>query len=258
MLPWMSRKKREQEAAAHAAHAVRMPDGERVYAIGDIHGRSDLLADLIEQIRSDLKWGEVERSTVVFLGDYIDRGSRSNEVLDILAGKPFGSTDTISLIGNHEAVLLQFLQDAEIGRDWVRFGGDMTLASYGVRLRRDDPGIGELLDAQAQLTEAMPAHHLKFLQDLKLSFRAGDYLFVHAGIRPGVPLNQQDGNDLIWIRNSFVESEEDFGCVVVHGHTPDLEIQNRHNRIGVDTGAYFSGKLTAVVLEGDGRRFLTT
>lgn len=255
MLPWMSRKKRQEAAESQSA---RLPDGERIYAVGDIHGRSDLLTDLIEQIQQDLRWGEFERSTIVFLGDYIDRGAQSSQVLDILAGNPFGDTDTISLIGNHEAVLLQFLQDAEIGRDWVRFGGDMTLASYGVRLKRDDPGIAELLDAQRKLAEVLPEHHLRYLHSLKLSFRAGDYLFVHAGIRPGVPIHEQDGNDLIWIRNRFLKSDADFGCVVVHGHTPDLEIQNLHNRIGVDTGAYFSGKLTAAVLEGDTRRFLTT
>lgn len=255
MLPWMSRKKREEAALARVS---LLPDGERIYAVGDIHGRSDLLLDLVDQIRRDMEWGEAKRNTIVFLGDYIDRGARSSEVLDILAGNPFGDTDTICLIGNHEAVLLQFLQDAEIGRDWVRFGGDMTLASYGVRLKRDDPGITDLLDAQQKLADVIPAHHLQFLQDLKLSFRAGGYLFVHAGIRPGVPLHEQDGNDLIWIRNRFLKSDADFGCVVVHGHTPDLEIQSLRNRIGVDTGAYFSGKLTAAVLEGDTRRFLTT
>lgn len=255
MLPWMSRKKRD---AAVAAQTWRLPQGERIYAVGDIHGRSDLLADLIEQINADMRWGEAERCTVVFLGDYIDRGADSRDVVEILTERPFGKTDTICLIGNHEAVLLQFLQDAEIGRDWVRFGGDMTLASYGVRLNREDPSIAELLDAQANLTASLPSHHLAFFQDLKLSFRAGDYLFVHAGIRPGVPLQEQDGNDLIWIRDRFIKSEADFGCVVVHGHTPNLEIQNLHNRVGVDTGAYFSGRLTAAVLEGDTRRFLTT
>lgn len=255
MLPWMSRKKREEQAASHMA---RLPDGERIYAVGDIHGRADLLADLLAQIREDMRWGDAERSTVVFLGDYIDRGTESRDVVEMLSDQPFDDTDTICLIGNHEAVLLQFLQDAEIGRDWVRFGGDMTLASYGVRLNREDPGIAELLDAQTQLAEAMPRSHLQFLQGLKLSFRAGDYLFVHAGIRPGVSLQEQDGNDLIWIRDRFIKSDADFGCVVVHGHTPNLEIQSLHNRIGVDTGAYFSGRLTAAVLEGDTRRFLTT
>jgi len=255
MLPWMSRKKQAEQLQARASS---LPDGERVYAIGDIHGRADLLRELIDLIGDDLQRGQPERSTIVFLGDYVDRGADNRGVLETLCRRPFGDTDTIFLIGNHEAVLLQFLQDAEIGRDWVRFGGDATLASYGVRLRRDDPNINELLDAQTAFADALPDHHLEFLQDLKLSFLAGDYLFVHAGIRPGVPLDRQDGNDLIWIRDSFIRSDADFGCVVVHGHTPNLEIQNRHNRIGVDTGAYFSGRLTAVVLEGQERRFLST
>lgn len=256
MLPWMSRKRRDEPAAAE--RIARLPAGERVYAIGDIHGRSDLLLELIDMIEADMRWGDAERQTVVFLGDYVDRGAGNREVLDILSRRPFGDVETIYLIGNHEAVLLQFLQDAEIGRDWVRFGGETTLASYGVRLRREDPTIGELLDAQARFQDNLPAAHLRFLRDLKLSFLAGDYLFVHAGLRPGVPLERQDGNDLIWIRDSFIKSEADFGCVVVHGHTPEMEVQNRHNRIGIDTGAYFSGRLTAAVLENDIRRFLST
>ncbi|WP_417518343.1 metallophosphoesterase family protein [Minwuia sp.] len=236
----------------------RVPEGERIYAIGDVHGRADLLLDLIERIKSDMKQGTAARHTIVFLGDYVDRGSDNREVLETLSGRPFGDTEMICLIGNHEAVMLQFLQDAEIGRDWVRFGGDTTLASYGARLRRESPSIGELLKAQETLAANLPAHHLDFLHGLKLSFRAGDYLFVHAGIRPGVPLEEQDGNDLIWIRNRFLDSDVDHGCIVVHGHTPNLEVQSRHNRIGIDTGAYFSGRLTAAVLENDIRRFIAT
>jgi serine/threonine protein phosphatase 1 len=250
------KKKRNEEPAS--APAAKTPEGERIYAVGDIHGRADLLQELIGQIRKDMRWGEPERCTVVFLGDYVDRGAQNREVLDLLSGDPVPGAATVSLIGNHEAVMLQFLQDAEIGRDWVRFGGDATLASYGIRVRREDPSIGDLLDAQETLRRDLPAQHLRFLKDLKLSYLAGDYLFVHAGVRPGVPLAEQDGNDLIWIRNQFLQSDADFGCVVVHGHTPDLEIQSRHNRIGIDTGAYFSGKLTAAVLEGETRRFLTT
>ncbi|PJK29023.1 serine/threonine protein phosphatase [Minwuia thermotolerans] len=257
MLPWMKKSRAEQQATA--ATVACAPDGERIYAIGDVHGRADLLLELVEMIRADMDQGEVGRHTVVFLGDYLDRGSGNAEVLDILCADPFdGGARMVSLIGNHEAVLLQFLEDAEIGRDWLRFGGDATLASYGIRIRRSEPGIDELLRAQAALADNMPAEHLAFLRGLKLSYRAGDYLFVHAGIRPGVPLARQDGNDLIWIRNAFLQSDDDFGCVVVHGHTPNLEVESRHNRIGIDTGAYFSGRLTAAVLEGEERRFLST
>ena len=255
MLAWM--KKRRAEASGAAAPA-RAPEGERIYAVGDVHGRSDLLLELVEMIRDDMAEGHAAAHQVVFLGDYVDRGAGNAEVIDILCSQPFGKAATVCLIGNHEAVMLQFLEDAEIGRDWLRFGGDATLASYGVRVRREDPSIDDLLEAQAALRRNMPDQHLEFLRNLKLTYRAGDYLFVHAGIRPGVPLAQQDGNDLIWIRNTFLKSDDDFGCVVVHGHTPNLKIESRHNRIGVDTGAYFSGRLTAAVLEGDSRRFLST
>ncbi|WP_416899847.1 MAG: metallophosphoesterase family protein [Minwuia sp.] len=252
----MNRKAREAEGPRRAA--PRAPQGERIYAIGDIHGRDDLLQELQEMIQDDMREGDAERHTVVFLGDYVDRGTANYDVLEWLSQGGIPGAENIFLIGNHEAVMLQFLQDAEIGRDWVRFGGDTTLASYGVRIRRENPSIGELLGAQAELQARLPKTHEHFLKNLKLTYRAGDYLFVHAGIRPGVPLEQQDGNDLIWIRNRFIDSDADFGCVVVHGHTPNPEIQSRHNRIGIDTGAYFSGRLTAVVLENDIRRFLST
>ena len=256
MLPWMSRNNREEGAEDRGI--ARAPEGLRLYAIGDIHGRADLLEELIDRISADMAEGGAERFVVVFLGDYVDRGAHNREVLDRLSQGGVPGAENVFLIGNHEAVMLQFLQDAEIGRDWVRFGGDSTLASYGVRLKRENPTIGELLTAQDGLRENLPPVHLDFLKQLKLTYRAGDYLFVHAGIRPGVPLEQQDGNDLIWIRNRFIDSDDDFGCVVVHGHTPNLEIQSRHNRIGIDTGAYFSGRLTAAVLQNDIRRFLTT
>lgn len=254
MLPWM--KKRRAESAGQ--REIRAPEGERVYAVGDVHGRADLLLEMVDLIRADMREGDARRHTVIFLGDYVDRGPGNAEVLDILCAAPFGDAHMVCLIGNHEAVLLQFLDDAEIGRDWLRFGGDATLASYGVKTRRDEPSIDELLDAQAALAANMPLEHLHFLRGLKLTYRAGDYLFVHAGIRPGIPLAEQDGNDLIWIRRAFLDSEADFGCVVVHGHTPNLEIESLPNRIGIDTGAYFSGRLTAAVLEGDTRRFLST
>ncbi len=235
-----------------------LPTGERIYAIGDIHGRVDLLTRLLEMIGQDMEWGDAERQTIVFLGDYIDRGSDTAAVLDLMTSRPFGDTTCIHLIGNHEAVLLQFLQDAEIGRDWIRFGGEMTLASYGVHLPDGDLSTAQWQEAQSVLKAAMPDAHLVFLRNLKLSFRAGAYLFVHAGLRPGVPLEQQDGNDLIWIRNRFLESTQDHGFVVVHGHSPDPNIQSLQNRIGIDTGAYFSGKLTAAVLVGNTRRLLAT
>lgn len=255
MLPWM---KRQREAAsATARRPARVPEGQRVYAVGDIHGRADLLHELLELIRHDAA-GTDRRCTVVFLGDYVDRGPDNSEVIDLLAGEPLPGFDALHLVGNHEAVFLQFLRDAEIGRDWLRFGGDATLRSYGVRIRSSNPPIDELLEAKAALARNLPRRHLQFLRGLRLSCSIGDYFFVHAGVRPGVPLDQQDGNDMIWIRDLFLNSEMDFGKVVVHGHTPDEFVHNLPNRIGIDTGAYFTGHLTAAVLEGEERRFLST
>ncbi len=258
MLPWMKRAESPTEIAPGSRDRVAtVPDGLRVYAIGDIHGRADLLDELHRMIRDDAAGWEGDR-IIVYLGDYIDRGMHNREVLDTLVHHPLSGFRSIHLIGNHEAVLLQFLQDAEIARDWLKFGGETTLASYGVRLQRSRATIDSLLEAKATLQNNMPPEHLSFLRGLRLNYWIGDYMFVHAGVRPGVPLDRQDGNDMIWIRNSFLKSREDFGKVVVHGHTPMLAPEIRANRISIDTGAFFSGHLTALVLEGGTRRFLNT
>ena len=258
MLPWMKRAESAVETVSEDRNRVAsVPDGLRVYAIGDIHGRADLLDELHRMIRNDAADWDGDR-IIVYLGDYIDRGMHNREVLDTLVHHPLAGFRSIHLIGNHEAVLLQFLQDAEIARDWLSFGGETTLASYGVRLQRSGATIDSLLEAKANLQHNMPPEHLAFLRGLRLNYWIGDYMFVHAGVRPGVPLDRQDGNDMIWIRNSFLKSREDFGKVVVHGHTPMLAPEIRTNRISIDTGAFFSGHLTALVLEGDTRRFLNT
>ncbi|MDF1721301.1 MAG: metallophosphoesterase [Minwuia sp.] len=229
----------------------------RVYAIGDIHGRADMLDELHRMISDDAAGWDGDR-IIVYLGDYIDRGMHNREVLDTLIHAPLTGFRTIHLIGNHEAVLLQFLQDAEIARDWIKFGGDTTLASYGVRLPRSGLSIDALLEAKAILQRNMPPEHLAFLRSLRLNYWIGDYMFVHAGVRPGIALDRQDGNDMIWIRKTFLESRADFGKVIVHGHTPVLQPEVHHNRISIDTGAFFSGHLTALVLQGAERRFLST
>lgn len=258
MLPWM---KRSENTATPDVPAEKLPPtvshDTRVYAIGDIHGRADLLDELHDLIARDAADWDGDR-VIVYLGDYIDRGMRSREVLDSLVHQPLSGFRSIHLIGNHEAVLLQFLQDAEIARDWLKFGGDTTLASYGVRLPRGELSIDLLLDAKATLQQNMPPEHLAFLRGLRLNYWIGDYMFVHAGVKPGVALDLQDGNDMIWIRKTFLKSREDFGKIIVHGHTPVLQPEVRSNRIGIDTGAFFSGHLTALVLQGTARRFLST
>ena len=258
MLPWMKRSEGPVAGVPEKREIVaRVPEALRVYAVGDIHGRADLLDELHRMIQQDVSDWDGDR-IIVYLGDYIDRGMHNREVLDTLVHHPLPGFRSVHLIGNHEAVLLQFLQDAEIARDWLKFGGDSTLASYGVRLRADGVTIDSLLEAKATLQRNLPPEHLSFLRGLRLNYWISDYMFVHAGVRPGVPLDRQDGNDMIWIRNRFLKSRDDFGKVIVHGHTPMLAPEIRANRISIDTGAFFSGHLTALVLEGETRRFITT
>lgn len=256
MLPWMKKPRLDEAPAAPALPSV--PPGGRLYAVGDIHGRADLLLQLMEMIRADMQQGEPGHRVVVFLGDYIDRGPDTRKVLDILSSNPFPESENVFLIGNHEAVLLQFLRDPAIGKDWVRFGGAQTLAAYGAVLPSGAPSPAQLNQARDILRTKLPPQHLSFVRSLKLTYRVGDYLFVHAGIRPGLPLDQQASHDLLWIRKPFLESELDHGHVVVHGHTPSERIESLPNRIGIDTGAYRSDRLSAVVLEADLRRFLAT
>jgi serine/threonine protein phosphatase 1 len=232
--------------------------GTRVYAIGDIHGRLDLLAALEGEIAADLSRSRPRRSVVVYLGDYIDRGPDSARVLDHLLDRPPPADRVVHLLGNHEDALLAFLDDAGAGAAWMSFGGRETLRSYGALPDRGPPAPAWLVEAQDALERAMPRRHRDFLAGLALRHAEGGYLFVHAGLRPDVPLDRQKREDLIWIREEFLRSEADYGCVVVHGHSIRREPEIRPNRIGIDTGACFTGRLTAVVLEGDARRFLTT
>ena len=235
-----------------------MPEGELIYAVGDIHGRSDLLAELLLQIEADAATRSASKKRLVFLGDYVDRGPDSRGVIEILLhGLPSGFSAHF-LKGNHEALLLGFLADASQLNQWRYNGGEETMASYGVdvdRLKQMRAAPDVWRDAFAS---ALPAAHLDFLQGLDLFIPTNDYLFVHAGIRPGVPLEAQSETDLIWIRDEFLESTEDFGKVVVHGHTPALAPVVRPNRIGIDTGAVFSGQLTALRLQNRERSFLGT
>ena len=236
-----------------------VPEGVRVYAIGDIHGRADLLGRLLDMIEDDAAGAETDFAPIViYLGDYIDRGMQSYEVLDmVIAGPPHGF-EAAYLKGNHEAMLLEFLDDATYGLTWRDNGGLPTLQSYGVAqktLARHPMAYNE---ASSKLASAIPSLHHNFLRQLQLTEEVGDYFFAHAGIRPGVPLHEQKEEDLLWIRDPFLKSTEDFGKIVVHGHTPDKRVQVRSNRIGIDTGAFMTNILTCLVLEGTTRRFLQT
>ena len=243
-----------------AAEPSRAPENCRIYAVGDIHGRVDLLEQMHELIQIDVREKPVQRTVVIYLGDYVDRGPNSYAVVELLLKEPLrarlDNLETVHLLGNHEALLLRFLEDPEITEVWFMNGGDVTLRSYGV-----DPWQSSASNSFAQglrraFLNRAPPSHLSFLRNLQLSHEEGDYLFVHAGVRPGVALDAQKAEDLIWIREEFINSKRDFGRVVVHGHTPQRSPQSRANRIGIDTGAVYGGKLTAVVLEGTERRFI--
>ena len=234
-----------------------VPDGLRVYAIGDVHGRFDLLIDLTEKIRADLADDPPERSVEIYLGDYVDRGPDTRLVLEWLRGETSACDERLCLKGNHEDIFLQFIAEPSIAEYWRDLGGYETLYSYGVQPPVARTGEA-MLASHEQFLRVLPAEDLQFLQSLALHASFGDYLFVHAGLRPGVPLEKQVEEDLIWIREAFLTSGHDFGQIVVHGHTPGDAPDIRRNRINIDTGAFLTGCLTCLVLDGAERRFLTT
>lgn len=236
---------------------AEIPAGTRVYAIGDIHGRLDLLQSLQAQIKEDVQDGEISRHVLVYLGDYIDRGLDSPEVIDLIRNEPLPGFEIHLLLGNHEKLMIQFLTEEIDPSKWFRNGGRETLDSYGIKV----PNLLEEGDAEKladQFRDAVPPEHLQFLRGLELSHREGDYLFVHAGLKPGVPVEDQDAADLIWIRDEFLDSDYDFGVRVVHGHTISEDPVERPNRVGIDTGAYRTERLTCAVLEETAVRFLQT
>jgi serine/threonine protein phosphatase 1 len=235
--------------------------GDRlVYAVGDVHGRLDLLNALLLQICIDVVEARPDHQpTLIFLGDYVDRGPASKGVIDrILALKLEAAFRVHALKGNHEEQMLAFLADCKQGPVWAEFGGAETLASYGVvppKLRTD---MAAWENARLALEAALPESHTTFLRTLELAIVSGDYVFVHAGLRPGVPLEEQSERDLIWIRDEFLSHGQPFEKVVVHGHTPDAAPHMGQFRIGIDTGAYATGTLTAVRLRNEARFILQT
>ena len=233
----------------------RVPAGRRIYAVGDIHGRADLLSDVLMRIDDDLKARPTADSLQVFLGDYIDRGPNSRQVIDLLIARR-RRCHVLFLKGNHEECASYALNDPSMLSEWKHIGGISTLLSYGVEHARWEQGSEAQRDIASAFRQALPDNHYDFLQALALSFSCGDFFFVHAGVRPGIPLWRQSQRDLLWIRDDFLLHEEDFGKVIVHGHTPTQEPDVRPNRINIDTGAYATGRLTCIVLEGDQIRFL--
>lgn len=233
---------------------ARAPEGVRLCAVGDIHGCADLLDRLMTEIAADERRAGPAR--LIFLGDYVDRGPDSRGVVERLVALSRARPDSVFLKGNHEAALLDFLEAPEECAGWLDWGGEATLESYGIR------GAASQAPSKlaAALRRALRGAHLDFLRSLKVSAAFGDYFFVHAGVKPGVALDAQDETDLLWIRGAFHRAApaDRPDKVVVHGHQPVKQPLDAGWRIDIDTGACFTGKLTAVALEGDTRRFLST
>ncbi len=225
------------------------PKGVALYAIGDIHGRADLLEPLLEAAKRDAASGK--KTIVVGLGDYVDRGPDTPGVVDQLldlVGRP--GIETQFLRGNHDQLLLNFLDDHTLGPYWRRVGGRETLDAYGVEAPATRKYMDRWLEARDAFAANLPERHHAFFRDLNLTFTWGDYFFAHAGAQPGIPLEEQTAQDLMWIRQPFLEDDSCFERIVVHGHTPALDAHADHRRVGLDTGAYMTGMLSACRFEG--------
>lgn len=248
---------RRRKVATVPRRPASLPPGQRVYAIGDVHGRFDLLLDLIARIEADNEARPPSDVHVVLLGDLIDRGPQSREIVDYFLKGPPGFAQWHFIMGNHEEMLLKLIDqpDASLIPQFLRYGGRETFESYGAPQRvLDTPD----LYAPDTLIFYVPEEHRAFIRRMEDGILVGDYFFTHAGIRPGVPLDDQEQQDLRWIRRGFLDSEADHGMIVIHGHTVTEEVEVRPNRIGIDTGAYRSGRLTALGLEGTERWFIQT
>lgn len=236
------------------AELPSVPADARIYAVGDIHGRIDLLDQLLLRIDAHRNAHPIARPLEVFLGDYIDRGPASRDVIARLITRT-STRGAVCLQGNHEMLLRWFLDDPATLEEWGRYGGLATLMSYGLA-PSVKPDRDEQLKLATDLKRALPSAHHHFLASLALCFTYGDFFFVHAGVRPRIPLRRQRADDLLWIRDDFLLWEQEFGKIVVHGHTPVPQPEIRSNRINIDTGAYATGRLTCLVLEGNTMSFL--
>lgn len=236
-----------------ATTSAASTDGRLIYAVGDVHGQADLLVPLISEILREVREVPGREAIVIFLGDYIDRGPLSRNVVDVvmrLHDVPF--VRVICLCGNHEDMLLKFLDDPNEAAPWLASGGIETLLSYGLDAQNARSAPESFSSLRDRLLAVMPQSHVDFYRDLKMMVQVGSYVFVHAGVRPGVPLELQSEQDLMWIRRPFLDAKMPADKIVVHGHTPATEPEFHPHRIGIDTGAYATGVLTALKLN-DGR-----
>lgn len=243
-LVWLSRLSGRSEPPEDAAAYPPIDAKTVLYAVGDIHGRADLLLDLHRRIDEDWQDRPGERRLEIYLGDYVDRGPDSAAVIDLLRERVTVSP-IMPLMGNHEMVLLHFLEGGMSDPEWIDWGGATTALSYGV-----DPTRETVLSAA--MSRAVPPEHVHFLKSLRTSFRYGPYFFAHAGVMPSRDLESQRPNDLLWIRKPFLEHQGSFGAIVVHGHTPHDQPEFRTNRINLDTGAYKTGRLTCLRIDSEG------
>ncbi|WP_421726626.1 metallophosphoesterase family protein [Bauldia sp.] len=235
-----------------------IPDGLRIYAIGDIHGCDAMLAEAHERIARDLAGRPVADHRIFHLGDYVDRGPDSAGVLARLSALQASDSRFTCLRGNHDTWLLEFLSDPQhVGPSWLTYGGVETLASYGIDAARPDFTGRGLSSLSARLAAVFPPEHRRFLEACALTAQVGDYFFCHAGIRPGVPLAEQIEDDIIWIREPFLSDRRDHGVIVIHGHTPAPQPEIKPNRINIDSGAVFGGPMTVLALEGRQHHFLS-
>ena len=242
--------------AVREPRSHRLPEGQRVYAIGDIHGRRDCLDRLLVAIDDDQKVRPAADSTIVFLGDLVDRGDDSSGVIQRVM-QVSRACPTVLLMGNHEEILIRAWEGEQQAAGLLhRVGGRETLMSYGVTAAEYD--LCDIEELTALIAEKIPASHIAFLRTFGDHWACGDYLFVHAGVRPGVPIDEQRPNDLRWIRREFLDDPRDHGLMIVHGHSITEAVDERSNRIGIDTGAFASGKLTALGIEGGERWVLST
>lgn len=221
-----------------------------IYAVGDIHGRADLLHEVHRRMDRDWRARPAQRRLEIYLGDYVDRGPDSALVIAMLRERATAST-IMPLMGNHESILLHFLDGRMSDKDWLDWGGAATALSYGVNPSRE-PVLS------AALSRAVPLEDIHFLRSLRASFRYGPYFFVHAGVMPNRALDSQTHDDLLWIRKPFLDHEGSFGAIVVHGHTPNDQPEFKSNRINLDTGAYATHRLSCVRIDSDGAALLTT
>ena len=255
MIGWASQRRRAE--ILPSGGKPRVPAGARIYAIGDVHGRLDLFTALLALVRADHDARPAARVTIIVLGDIVDRGTETAALLALCHAATVHSPNFVVLKGNHEEMMTHALRgDLEVMQAWLRHGGDATLSSFDAPSELIATGACDALRVAA--IARIPVHLLEWLDALPLYRSAGDYLFVHAGIRPKTPLTSQSSDDLLWIRDDFLESNEDHDAIVVHGHSIVATAQIHRNRIGIDTGAYRTGRLTALVLDGDERHLLCT